>query len=726
MDIKKDIPDVSSVARLNPVELFGAGSNDLRRVEQVENTHESGFTYADGELLQMLDVKFIYGNAKTALAEPNTIVLTKSKADKYFPREDPVGKVMIIANNDSKPYTVGGVIEDPLSNSHLQYHFYMTLSGLEFYPGEQTNWLASNYPTYILVNENVNLADLEKKLYQIAVKYYLPRLIETGFPNIEQEIKNLGYELQPVKDIYLNEVGVGDGLNHGDIRFVWLSGAVAVFILLIACINFINLSTAKSANRAKEVGLRKVVGSLKRNLVNQFLSESILFSLCSFILAIVIAFAVFPLFTSLVARQLQFPWGEWWLAPVLLASALVIGVLAGLYPSFYLSAFKPIQVLKGNVARGSKNSMTRSVLVVFQFTTSIVLIIGTFIIYRQMQYIMNVKIGFDKEQVMVIQGTNLLGEKVVTFKQELLRQRNIQSVTVTDYLPIQGTKRNGNGFWNEGKQTVDTPVGTQFWRVDNDYIKTLGMKIIEGRDFSKEMVTDSVSCIINQALAKELNLKDPIGKKIVNYRNWDVIGVVENFNFESLREDVRPLCLVLGQSNSMVSVKTSGKEMSSVIESVTSVWKQFAPQQPIRYTFLDQSYAKMYEDVERMGRIFTTFAILAILVACLGLFGLSSFMVEQRSKEISIRLVLGASIKSIFGLLTRNFVILVLLSFLIAVPIGWYVMDKWLQEFVYRTEITIDVFVMAGVVALLIALITISYQAVRAGMMRPVENLKGE
>jgi putative ABC transport system permease protein len=398
-----------------------------------------------------------------------------------------------------------------------------------------------------------------------------------------------------------------------------------------------------------------------------------------------------------------------------------------LYPSFYLSAFKPIQVLKGNVARGSKNSGTRSLLVVFQFTTSIVLIIGTFIIYRQMQFVLNKKVGFDKDQVVLIHGTNTLGRQLPAFKGELENLPEVKSATISDYLPVKGTKRNGNGFWKAGKVNQEKEVNTQKWRVDHDYIKTLGMKIVEGRDFSLDMPTDSGSIIINQTMAKKMELKEPIGERISNGgATWTVIGVVEDFHFESMKQNIEPLCMILGNQASIVSVKVKGEDMSSLLASLTKVWKKFSPHQPIRYSFLDESYAMMYEDVQRMGRIFTSFAVLAIIVACLGLFALSAFMVEQRSKEISIRLILGAPMNTIFRMLTSNFVKLVLISFVIAAPLGYFLMNKWLEDYQYKTDLSWDIFAMAGGMAVVIALLTISYQSVRAALMNPVTNLRSE
>jgi putative ABC transport system permease protein len=365
-------------------------------------------------------------------------------------------------------------------------------------------------------------------------------------------------------------------------------------------------------------------------------------------------------------------------------------------------------------------------LVVFQFTTSIVLLIGTFIIYRQMQHIMTTKIGFEKEQVLLVQGADLLGDKVRTFKDELKQDKDVKSVTIGDYLPIEGTKRNGNGFWNEGKRNIDQSIGAQFWKVDHDYVPTMGMKIIEGRNFSADIASDSNAIIINQAMVKELNLKDPIGKRVENYRAWTVIGVVEDFNYASLRQKVYPLSMTLGYSPSIVSVKLSTTDIAGCIERITKQWNRFAPAQPIRYAFLDDSFSKMYEDVLRMGQIFTTFAVLAIIVACLGLYGLSSFMVEQRKKEISIRLVLGASVQSIFRLLTQNFVILILISFVIAAPLGWYIMKSWMAQFKQQAPINTEVFLFSGLIALMIAVLTISYQAIHASLMQPAKNLRSE
>ena len=724
--IKDDYPEIEMSGRLNGSSLFSAGGSEIRRSDELENTHEEGFVNIDQTMLDILELPMVYGNSQHALDKPNTMVLTRSKAEKFFPNQDPVGKTMIIGNDEKNPYTVGGVIEDFPSNSHINFSFLLTMTGREFWPGEQSTWLASNYHTYVVVREGTDINALEEKTTEgILKKYVIPAMKDAGIGGYEEVLKNGSLEFQPLADIHL-ESDVEDGLNHGDKRFTWLFGAIAVFVLLIASINFINLSTAKSANRAKEVGLRKVVGSQRGSIIQQFLTESVLFSILSFLAGILLAAVLLPFFNVMAAKSLAFPWQTWWFAPTLMAATIFVGLLAGLYPAFYLSSFKPAEVLKGSVSKGAKHAGARSVLVVFQFTTSIILILATLVIYQQMDFMLTKKIGYEKEQVVMIQGAETLGKRVITFKGELLRVPNVQNVSISDYVPVRSGKRNGNGFWNEGKSKEEREVNTQFWTVDADYVKTMGMKIIAGRDFSAQMASDSGALIINESMARELGLDDPIGKKVFNYKNWDVIGVVEDFNYETMRENIRPLAMHLGLSSTMVCVKVNAENMNETLEALNATWKTLAPNQSFRYAFMDESYARMYDDVQRVGRIFTSFSVFAIVVACLGLFALSAFMVEQRGKEISIRLVLGASLNSVFQLLTWNFVRLVLISFVIAAPIAWIAMQRWLEDYAYKITIGWQVFAFTIGVSLISALLTISYQSLKAAMASPVSRLKSE
>jgi putative ABC transport system permease protein len=728
--IKEDYPEVEKVARFLDSELFGAGPNQIRRADKLENMYEERFAFADQDLIDLWDLKMIQGDPKHALDEPNSLVITKSKAEKFFPGENPIGKVMIMNNDLARPRKVTGVIEDLPHNFHVSVDFLMTLAGVNFYDGETTNWLATNYYTYIQLKKGTDISKFESRLAQITKKYYIPQMRASGQQVDENKIAaELRYALQPISDIHLDSE-VYDGLSHGDMRFIWLFGCVAGFILLLACINFINLSTAKSANRAMEVGLRKTVGSERSSLIYQFLTESLLVSFISISLGIALAWLLLPFFNSLSDKALVFPIEAWWLTPLLIVSSLLIGAIAGIYPALYLSGFKPIQVLKGHVSRGSKGAGLRSSLVVFQFTTSIILIIGTFVIYRQVNFILSAKLGYDKDQIILIQGTSSLDKNVAAFKEEIKKLPEVKNAAASDYLPVSGTKRNGNGFWLFGKTKETESVSGQFWETDPDYIETLGIKLVAGRNFSKDRITDAKAVIINQKLAKELNLKDPIGKHITNWSNsgndLEIIGVVEDFHFESMKQTIGGLCLSLGNSPGIISVKVNTGDMQHIIKSITKVWNKLAPNQTIRYTFMDQQFGRMYDDVNRMGLIFTSFAVLAIIVACLGLFALSAFMVEQRAKEISIRKVLGASVESILSLLTGNFLKLVFISAVIASPIGWYIMQKWLQDYEYKVKITWDIFALAGLLAALIAILTVSYQAIQAALMDPAKAMRSE
>jgi putative ABC transport system permease protein len=725
--LKADFPEIELSGRLMPHELFnGAGSNNIRVTGTDQNTYEERFSFADQQILDILKIPMIYGDRRHALSEPGTMVISKRKADKYFPNENPVGRTMMLNDDKNKIFRIGGVMADFPATSHIQYDFLLTMMGNQFWPGEQTTWMASNYYTYILVKPGTNPAQLQDKLKAIITKYYIPVLKADGNKQADDMAKKFRLLLQPISDVHIN-ANVDDELAHGDIRFVWLFGAVAGFILLLACINFINLTTAKSANRAKEVGLRKVVGSSRGSLVQQFLTESMLFALLSFILGVLLAWLMLPYFNMLSAKSMTIPWSAWWLFPLIVGGAIVTGMLAGLYPSLYLSSFRPIAVLKGQVSRGSKSSLLRNGLVVFQFATSIVLIICTFVIYNQTHFILNTKLGFDKNQVVMIQGVNMPTDRIRSFKNELLKQTEVKSVSISDFLPVSGTKRNGNTFYNDGKTKEESGVFAQSWWVDEDYLRTMGMKLLQGRNLSRDIASDSQSVVINQAMVNKLHLKDPVGKRIaVSWASFTVIGVVEDFNFESMRGVIDPICLHLGTNASIVSVKLNATETRQGLASIESIWKKFVPGQPIRTTFLDESFANMYADVQRMGRIFSSFAVLAIVIACLGLFALSAFMAEQRNKEIGIRKVLGATVGGITTMLSKDFVKLVLLSIVIASPIAGWGMNKWLQDFTYRAPIAGWIFFAAAGIALLIALVTISFQSIRAALTNPVNSLRSE
>jgi putative ABC transport system permease protein len=518
-----------------------------------------------------------------------------------------------------------------------------------------------------------------------------------------------------------------------------LFGAIALFILAIACINFMNLSTARSANRAKEVGVRKVMGSLRSHLVRQFLTESILLSGFSFALAIAVAWLALPPFNNLSGKILFLPFGNGSFWAILAVAAVVVGVLAGLYPSFFLSAFKPVNVLKGNLALGMKSGLIRSALVVFQFFISIILIIGTIAVNRQLAFIQHKKIGFNKDQVIVIEDAYGLGGQIQSFKDEVLKDSRILSGTISGFLPVSGTNRNDNTHWPEGvSPTAENMVSMQCWRVDFDYIKTLGMKIKAGRDFSNQFPSDSGAVILNEAALKLFGFTgNPIGKRIstfganaevvpTNIVSYPVIGVVEDFHFESLRENISPLAFFLRKSTGLISFRFEAKNVQEVISSIEKTWKGLAPGMPFSYSFLDEDFGKMYSTEQRLGQIFVIFAGLAIVIACLGLFALTAFTAEQRTKEIGIRKVLGASVSGIVLLLSKEFGKLIVIAFVIAVPVAWFAVDWWLKHYTYRVEIGMLVYVLAGVLAFVIAWITMGYQSFRAAMSNPVKSLRAE
>ncbi|MFY0591075.1 ABC transporter permease [Roseivirga sp.] len=729
--IQDDFPEVTLAGRTLEGNGFGAGKTNIRIEGDLQNYYEGDFIYADQQILDLFQFEMVRGNLKEALAQPNTLVMTRKKADKLFPDENPIGKTVYINGNTNRPFKISGVLEDLPSTGFFQFDFLWTLSGQEFWDGEQASWESQNYQVYVRVNPGTDIASLNSRLSEIGTKYILPIEKRNGNPNAEEEMKKMSFSLQPVTDIYLNSTDISDPYRKSDIKYIWIFGIIAAFILGLACINFVNLSTAKSANRAKEVGLRKTIGSYRSHLITQFLTESILYSLLSFGIAIGIASLAMPYFNQLANKSLVLPWAELWFIPTLLVSALIIGIIAGLYPAFYLSSFKPAQVLKGKLSMGSKSSRLRNSLVVFQFTASIVLIIGTFVVYQQMEFILNTNTGFDKEQVIQVRGTGFLGDQTSPFKNELIKISDVSNVSVSSYLPIASTSRNGNTWWKDGKTKIDAGITGQNWEVDEDYLATLGLKLIEGRNFDRAMRSDTSAMIINREMAKTLGIIDnPIGQKITNRasnRNvWTVIGLIEDFNFEDLTAPIRPLAMRLNYGANIASIKMSGENIASTLSQIEAVWEEVAPNQPFVYEFMDQSFAKMYANVKQIRNILTSFAILAIIIACLGLFGLSVFMVEQRSKEISVRMVLGAKVTQVVSMLSINFMKPIVLALIIATPIAWYMMNQWLNDFEYNIGLSVQLFVLAGISALLIALITISFQSLKAAFTSPVEGLRNE
>jgi len=523
------------------------------------------------------------------------------------------------------------------------------------------------------------------------------------------------------------------GIN-GDIAYVYIFSAVAVFILLIACVNFMNLSTARSSNRAREVGVRKVLGSARKSLIAQFLTESILVTLFATLIALLGAWLLLPVFNKMAGKELEIT-GQIisWLLPTLLVIVIVIGCLAGSYPALYLSAFKPIEVLKGKIAAGFKGGIFRNILVVFQFAISIFLIIGTLVIYNQLKYIQSKDLGYTRDHVMVVRNVWSLGKNAKLFRDEVKGLADVKSASLSGALPTSNYS-NSSSLFKDAVIDQKRAILSQIWPADENYIATLGIQIIKGRNFSKEMPSDSAALIINEAAAKMLAYKDPIGEFLYSpadnagatMKKNHIIGVVKNFNFRSLKDNIAPLIFYKDEDRGAVTVRIKSANIPAIIQQIRNKYNSFSPTQEFNYSFMDEDFDAIYRSEQRIGTISVAFTSLAIVIACLGLFGLAAYAAEQRIKEIGIRKVLGASISTIVQMLSKDFIILVLVSIVIATPLAWWVMHGWLQGFAYRQNIQWWVLVLAAAGAVLIAFVTISFQSVKAALTNPVKSLKSE
>lgn len=724
----KDYPEVENAVRFR-----NYGPSLVKKGN--ENIKEQRIIYADSTLFDVFTLPMTEGNPKKALAEPNSVVVTEKIAKKYFNTTHALGKVLRFDNKND--YKITGVIKEIPENSHFNFDFFISLAGVE--EAKQNIWVSFNFNTYLLLRKDAKVTSFRKKFAEIMKRYMWPQAEQLMHINQEDFKKSGNFihlSLTPLTNIHLHSDRIAELAPNSDVQIVYIFSVIAIFILLVACVNFMNLSTARSANRAKEVGVRKVLGTQRRNLISQFLTEAVVMSLIAFVFAIGIALLLLPFLNELALKDLTLSVAEHpFLFPLLIAFAIVVGLLAGSYPAWYLSAFRPIQVLKGTIATGFKRSYLRSGLVVFQFFISIVLIIATIVIYNQLNYIRNKKLGFNKEQVILVRDAYVLDKQAESFRQEVLKYPEIVSGTKSGYLPVSNSGRDNESLFPEGHIENDKAVSTQFWTVDHDYIKTMGMQMVQGRDFNKDFPTDSSAIILNETAVKLFGFSgNPIGRKVTELtdlnakttRDYTVVGVVKNFNFESLRQNIGALCMRIGNSTGTISFRIKTTNVAQTINHIKTTWKQMAPNEPFSYSFLNEEFDNMYRSEQRSGKIFISFAILAILIASLGLFGLAAYAAEQRTKEIGIRKVLGATVNNIVGMLSKDFLKLVLVASLIAFPVAWWAMHKWLQDFAYRVDLNWWVFLMAAVLALLIAILTVSFQAIKAALTNPVKNLRTE
>jgi putative ABC transport system permease protein len=724
--LKQDFPQVEQYVRFRD-------HGGIMVKKGNENVEETKVIYTDSTLFSVFTLPMIQGDPSTALVQPNSVVITESTAKKYFNSTDVVGKTMIIG--DTGNYKITGVIKDIPKQSHFHYDFFISMYGqLSSY--EINQWTSNNFNTYIVLKKGTNADQLSSQLNGFVMRYVAPVFKSMNLTPEEfaKQGNHLHYSLIPLEKIHLYSNKSGELEANGNIQYVYIFSLIAFFILLIACVNFMNLSTARSANRAKEVGVRKVLGSLRKNLIMQFLSESVLISFISLTLALVIAALLLPYFNQLSGKDMTLNlFLKPWLLPAAILLMIIVGLIAGSYPAFYLSSFKPVQVLKGKLAKGFKSSWLRSGLVVFQFCISIILVIGTLVIYLQLNYIRNKDIGFDRSHVLIIKNTDALGRQAKVFEDEVKKLNGVENATMTGYLPTAGW-RSDSPLFPDATTDTKNAVSTQIWRIDENYIPALGMKMAMGRNFSADFPTDSSGIIINEAALKLFGFKDPLNRPLY-YMNdfpkkdltkFHIIGIVKNFNFNTLREEVTPLCFLYQPQNSSIAFRVHSANLPNLISLIQNKFKNLAPEQPFSYSFMDDDFNKTYSNEQRMGGISMTFSALAILIACLGLLGLITFAAEQRAKEIGIRKVLGASGVNIVSMLSKDFLKLVFIASLIAIPLAWWAMNKWLQGFAYRIQISWWILASAALLAVFIALATIFYQAMKAAIANPVDSLRSE
>lgn len=726
--MKHDFPEVEEVTRL--LKLPGMDKVLLKNKETNNKFYEKDGYYVDTSFFKLFTYSFIEGDQQTALSEPNSIVISETIANKLFGNENPINKsINLVLPFGEANYVVKGVFTAGTTKSHIPASYFLSMrnSDVGSWVSTITDWTNNNiFHTYYKLKENTDPVAFEKKLQPFLNRHAGEALTKAGFARTIYS--------QPLKDIYLKS-NVGNELGaNGNIRFLYILGSIAIFILVIACINFMNLSTARSEKRAREVGVRKVMGAMKSTLVSQFLGESIIMSFIALIFALASVWLLLPLFNSLTQKELHFSNDPGYLVLVV-ALTLVTGGLAGVYPSFYLSSFRPTQVLKGKLKNNFSATVIRKGLVVFQFAISAVLIFGAIVIWRQLNYVQSQPLGFNKEQLLVIPTNQEVASKYNPLKDALLKNSGVKSVTSGNTYPGV-TNLNSMVFYAEGKNSKEFNV-INMSVVENDYFSTLGLKVIAGRQFSPAFKGDSTSIILNETAVRQVGytMENAVGKKL--YFDWQnvknevtIVGVVKDFHFESLHTAIKPQGFspnyFFANKYTYLIAKLQNTSYSKTVSDIEKIWTTIVPNVPFEYSFVDQDFQHNYEKDQRTSGIVISFTCIAIVIACLGLFGLAAFAAESRTKELGIRKVLGASEASIVGLLSKDFLKLIGLSLLIAFPAGAWVMSQWLSNFAYRISISAWMFIVSGTIALFVAFATISYQSLKAAFMNPVKSMRTE
>jgi len=703
-----DYPEVQSFVRFIPM------PRALYKFEDKE-FNEENFFYVDSTLFDIFSYKVIKGEVKSALLAPKKIILTEKIANRYFGKSDPIGKTLTTGNDT---YEVTGVIQDVPSNSHFRFDAVASRNNL---PKQLGSWGNFGVYTYLLFPANFDVKAFETKMQGMYETYMKPIF---GPMNI-----TLSYILEPITRIHLYSTNANEPEPTGSITYVYIFGIVAIFLVLIAAMNYMNLATARSTKRAREVGLRKVVGSRRSPLVLQFLSESMAFTFISLIISIILIILLLPIFNHLAGKSFNL---QVIYSPVviisLLAVMIIVGIFGGSYPAFFLSRFSPVTVLKGEITPGSAGSLFRKILVVIQFTVSVIMIICTLIVFTQLNYLKTMDQGFDQKNVISLQLNGPMSRKYPVLKQGLLENPNVKFVTSTNSSVGEGS---GKLIFNVETDQGMAQKGVNFTLVDHDFIETMGIKMVSGRAFQQNMPSDTLSAVVvNETFVNRMGWKDPIGKKVeagdANTLRARVIGVMKDYHQTGMYNDIESLLMAYRPLNDIIYIKLSGNETQPTLSFIETKWKEIFPGQPFVYTYLSERFNRQFDADEKRGLIFTMFTILAILIACLGLFGLASYMVEQRTKEIGIRKVFGANENTILRLISRDFLILVSIGIVIAVPVAYYFMSRWLENYVYRTKIGVPLLLSAALLTILITFITISYKAYQAAIMNPANALKTE
>jgi len=726
--VVEELPEIQEAVRI-------AIWSDMLITYEEDSYTEKKLLLADSNFFKFFTFDLIAGNPDEVLKEPNSIVLTGSAAKKYFGYEGtgddkPLGKMLNVGTGEWL-HKVTGIVKDPPANSHFHFDLVMTMESWDY--SKRTQWTNNSLITYVAIDDYENYKAVEQKFEGLVHKYVGPEVQQFLGISLDQFAEQggaYGYFLQPLKSIHLHSDLQDELEPTGGIIYVYLLSAIAAFIIIIACINFMNLATARSASRAKEVGIRKTAGAGRRRLVFQFLIESMLYSLIAVLLSLGVIYLVLPFFNVIAGKELAFSTlFKTEILSGLVAVMLTVGLLAGSYPAFYLTSFNPAQVLKGKVVAGMKSGLIRSILVVIQFTVSIGLIICTLLIYRQLNYVQNRNLGFDRENVLIIQNCRGLGDQKNTFQEELIELNDVVNASIAnDYPP------------HIGSNSVHRPIGEDMedrlffqYYADENHQKTVGFEIKEGRFFN-DMPSDSLAIVINETAARLIGWDDPIGQKIGEFNQpgtpmtyHEVVGVIGDFNYATLKEEIQPL-IIFHQSDwgNLMGVRLTPGNIKDKIRIVENKWKEFTPDSPFEYSFLDENFDALYRQEQRLGTIFMIFTILAILVASLGLLGLATFTAEQRSKEIGIRKAMGASVFNVILLLSRDYTRLVIISFLLSVPASYFIMDWWLENFAYKINLGWISFVVGGLMALILSWITVSYQSYKAASVNPVDSLRYE